>query len=222
MAYFDYNATTPLNHAARSALVDALDTHWSNPSSPYRQSARVHTVLESAREALSTQLNIPIDQLIFTGGATEANNSVIRYFSDQLPPGKTVAFSPFEHPSVSEAIAHMLPESLRLRVENTGEVNVTQLSEEIQGGGLAAVSVMAVNNETGVIQPWQQIAQLCREFGILFHCDASQWFGKRPDGDFGNCDFLVGCGHKFGGPKGIAFLALSQNGLGMCAQYAGG
>jgi cysteine desulfurase len=223
MAYFDYNATTPLNSLGRQALMNALDESWANPSSPYSASARVHNVLENARKQLGIRLKKPPSEIVFTGGATEANNAVIRFLAEQLPTDKTLATSPFEHPSVVEAARHFFQDRVQvLKATKDGLIDLAHLDEVLKGGTVGAVSLMAVNNETGVIQPWQLAAQSCDLAGVLFHCDASQWFGKCPNGEFGNCDFLTGCAHKFGGPKGVGFLALSGNSYGFNAQYGGG
>lgn len=223
MAYFDYNATTPLNEKARQALVQGMDKYWFNPSSPYRQSAQVHNVLESARATLALRLGKLAGEVIFTAGATEANNSVISYLSKRLEGGKQLAISPFEHPSVGEAAEHCFNHRIQyVRSTQEGTADLNHLMELIKNKNLGAVSVMAVNNETGIVQPWQQIAELCCRESVLFHCDASQWFGKCSNGNFENCDFVVGCGHKFGGPKGVGFLALSGKSADYCSQLGGG
>ncbi|MCB1120060.1 MAG: cysteine desulfurase [Verrucomicrobiae bacterium] len=222
MAYFDYNATTPLNSAGREALLEALENAWANPSSPYADSARVHNSLEAAREDLAALLDIEPDGLIFTSGATEANNAVVRYFARLLPAGKMIALSPFEHPSVDEPARFYLKDKIRfLNSDPAGLVDLDDLQKVLKEGKVGAVSVMAVNNESGVIQPWEEVAKLCRESGVFFHCDASQWFGKAEGGDFSRCDFLVGCGHKFGAPKGSGFLAASSRAQGIRLQLGG-
>ncbi|MCZ6674355.1 MAG: cysteine desulfurase family protein [Verrucomicrobia bacterium] len=223
MAYFDYNATTPLNSAARQALVDALDTFWANPSSPYRQSAQVHNALAAAREILAKRLGKSPEEVIFNGGVTEANNAVIRHLADHLQNTKLLVLSPFEHPSIAEPARQIFGERVQtLKASSDGTVDADHLDELLKQGVVGAVSVMAVNNETGVVQPWQAIGERCHNAGIPFHCDASQWFGKCAGGDFSYCDFLVGCGHKFGGPKGVGFLALSKNSLGFRSALGGG
>ena len=80
----------------------------------------------------------------------------------------------------------------------------------IETGTLAAVAVMAANNETGVIQPWQAIANLCAEAQIPYHCDAAQWVGKLPVEGLSACAYVTACGHKFGGPKGVGFMLLPE------------
>jgi cysteine desulfurase len=223
MAYFDYNATTPLNVTARDVLFQALDNQWPNPSSPYRQSARVHNTLATARESLALLLNKTSDEVVFTGGATEANNSVIQFLEKKLADDQRCLLSPFEHPSVVQSAQHHFGNRLQ-HIQSTpnGIIDLSHLDELLQSGNIGAVSVMAVNNESGVVQPFEEIGERCRSAGIYFHCDASQWFGKFPSKAIEHCDFLVGCAHKFGGPKGAGFLALSPKVHGFSAQLGGG
>ena len=223
MAYFDYNATTPLSSAGKQALLEGVESQWANPSSPYRASAQVHNALEEARESLARRLQKSPEDVVFTGGATEANNAVIQYFARQLPADSLLLVSPFEHPSVLEAADAMIGEQVhRLKALPDGSVDLDDLTGVLSTGKVAALSLMAVNNESGVVQPWQEVAELCRQSGVLFHCDASQWFGKCRDGDFLNCDFVIGCAHKFGGPKGAGFIGLSANSHGFQSQLGGG
>ncbi len=222
MAYFDYNATTPLNQAGRDALLNGLDSAWANPSSPYRISAQAYTHLEESREVLAGILGKSSEEIIFNGGATEANNAVLKFLAESLPFDRSLCITPFEHPSVDLAARHWFRDRLNfLSVSSDGIIDLDQFDQQLTSEKVGAVSVMAVNNETGVIQPWQTIQDRCHKAGILFHCDASQWFGKQTGGSFDHCDFLIGCGHKFGGPKGIGFLALSKNSLGFQSQLGG-
>lgn len=223
MAYFDYNATTPLSSAGKQALLDGLESYWANPSSPYRDSAQVHNALEEARQSLAERFQKPANELVFTGGATEANNASIQYLARQIPADSKLLISPFEHPSVSEMVDISLAGRVRrLKAHEDGRIDMQDLKDALGSATIGACSLMAVNNESGVIQPWEQAAQFCREAGVLFHCDASQWFGKCEGGDFSNCDFVVGCAHKFCGPKGVGFVALSSKSHGFKSLLGGG
>ena len=223
MAYFDYNATTPLSSAGKQALLEGVESHWANPSSPYHASAQVHNALEEARESLARRLQKSPEDIVFTGGATEANNAIIQYFAQRLPAETLLVVSPFEHPSVLEAADALMGERVhRLKALSDGRVDFDDLKGILHTGKVAALSLMAVNNESGVVQPWQKAAELCRQSGVLFHCDASQWFGKCQGDDFSGCDFVIGCAHKFGGPKGAGFVGLSANSHGFQSQLGGG
>jgi len=207
--YFDHNATTPLADAARDAWLDASQTQWLNPSSPYRAAAAVRVRFEAARESLADRFDVAPERVVFTSGATEANNAVLRAWAARLPEDARVAVNPTEHPSVVEAAKSLFGERVAwLPVDADGLVDFDHLEARVRSGAPAAVSVMAANNETGVIQPWQRIAALCAEAGVPYHCDASQWVGKMPLGGLAACGYLTACAHKFGGPKGVGFMLL--------------
>ena len=186
--YFDFNATTPLLPQARDAWLRASEKHWQNPSSLYRDAGIASQHLESARERLGDLLGVEAERIVFTSGATEANNMLFSAFV-----GQTTAISTIEHPSVREAARHW-----------------TKAHEFDANGDIPAcalVSAMAANNESGELLPWQEVAASCRAQDISFHTDATQWIGKL-EADFSVCDYISGSSHKFGGPKGAGFLVL--------------
>ena len=212
LRYFDHNATTPLCEAAKVAWLEASDAHWLNPSSPYRSAAAVSVRYEAAREALAARFGVSAQRIVWTSGATEANNAVIRHWSRRLSSHARVGINPTEHPSVIEAAKAYLGDRIDwLSLADGGIVDIDALSDRIESGQLAAVSVMAANNETGVIQPWQAIAQLCAQAQIPYHCDASQWVGKMPLEGLSACAYVTACAHKFGGTKGVGFMLLPEN-----------
>ncbi len=210
--YFDHNATTPMGAAARSAWLGAAERHWHNPSGLYREAGEARRVLEDWREALADRFGIDDpERIVFTSGATEANNSVIRHFSESIQ--GALAVSGIEHPSVAAAVETSFASGSvwRIPVESeTGRIDLEALAEAIHRGGIGGVSVMAANNETGALQPWREIADLCRERGIPYHSDAAQWIGKMPLEGLGDCGYLTGSAHKFGGGKGVGFLVLPE------------
>lgn len=201
--YFDHNATTPLCPVAMEAWRAAQEDLWLNPSSPYRAAARVHAHLESARERLAALFGMVPERVVFNSGATEGNNAVFAHWAEVLPTGALVGVSPTEHPSVLEAARHFLGERVvMLPLNESGVVDPAQ----IDFGSIAALSVMAANNETGTLHPWREISAAAALAGVPFHCDASQWVGKLPLDGLAECDFITGCAHKFGGPRGVGFL----------------
>lgn len=207
--YFDHNATTPLSDVAKVAWLDASQEQWLNPSSPYRAAAAVRVRYEAARESLAERFEVASGRVVFTSGATEANNAVLRHWARSLPDGGRVGINPTEHPSVIEAAKVFFEDRIHwLPLAKDGRVDMHALSELVSSRQLAAVSVMAANNETGVLQPWQAIAALCSEAQIPYHCDASQWVGKLPLAGLAACSYVTACAHKFGGPKGTGFLLL--------------
>lgn len=159
--------------------------------------------LDAARQALADLFEIPAERVIFNSGATEGNNAIFAYWARSLSADVRIGVSPTEHPSVLEAARYYFGDRIQwLPLESDGSV----AAEAIDYKNLAAVSVMAANNETGILNQWKKIAEYCHTAGIPYHCDASQWIGKLPLQSLGQCDYLTGCAHKFGGPKGVGFL----------------
>jgi len=218
LRFFDTNATTPLWPEARAAWNETVDELWMNPSSPYRAAARVRVRLEEAREAVAEVFGLPAERLVFNSGATEGNDAVFRYWARSLPGEARIGVGPTEHPSVTAAARHYFGERVRwLPLDANGAVDL----DAIDFRGLSAVSAMAANNETGVLNPWPGIAAACREAGVPYHCDASQWIGKLPPEGLRDCDFVTACAHKFGGPRGVGFWLLSERGGGFAGQAGG-
>jgi cysteine desulfurase len=227
MPYFDHNATTPLATVAREAWLRAQDEAWQNPSSPYRTAAQVKIRLDAAREKFAILLGDEAERYVFTSGATEAANLVFAWWAKTLPADARIAVNPTEHPCVLEPAKHFFGDRLRwLTVNTAGVVDVAALkschllSDKLDR--VSAVVVMAANNETGVLQPWTEIAAACREAGVAYLCDASQWLGKLPAGGIGGDGFVIGAAHKFGGPKGVGLLKLAPQSEGLRGQLGGG
>lgn len=198
--YFDHNATTPLHPAAREAWLCASEKHWHNPSSLYRDAGIASQQLESARERLGTLIGVEAERVVFTSGATESNNALLT----SLPQDAVVLISAIEHPSVRMAARN----AVDIPVNADGVVEPDAVKALIASKRPALVSVQAANNESGALQPWREIAAICREHGVPFHTDAAQWIGKLDAADLGECDYITGSAHKFGGPKGSGFLVL--------------
>jgi cysteine desulfurase len=213
MTYFDHNATAPLHPAARQAWLAAAENFIGNPSSPHRLGSRADAALEDARSRLAAMIGCHAHDIIWTSGATEANNQVLHYFAITLPPEASICISAIEHPSIVESATHYFGSRVRLiPVSRDGAVDLHWLAEVLPKRRPGLVAVMAANNVTGVIQPWEQVAQLCRRWEVPYFCDAVQWFGKEPSQDLGRCDFVSGCAHKVGGPRGIGFLKCPSQG----------
>lgn len=208
--YFDHNATTPLHPAARAAWLEAADGFWQNPSSLYREAAAAKQRLEAARERLGELLGCEPERIVFTSGATEANNAVLRTLSARLPTDRPVLTSCMEHPSVQVPLRAVFGNQ---RVREVPSLPDTRLDmeafhRELKETRPALASFMAANNECGTLFPWEAMALACRDAGALFHCDATQWIGKLPGENLGTCDYVTGSAHKFGGPKGTGFLVM--------------
>jgi cysteine desulfurase len=191
--YFDHNATHPLSETARRAWLDAVEQFPGNPSSPHRLGQRAEAALQQARERLAKILGCGADKIVFTSGATESANTVLAKFEDVLA-------SAIEHPCVLESLRGRLA-----RLLPSAATGVIELSC-FDGPKPQLVAVMAANNETGVLQPWREVLAVCRALGVPVFCDAAQWIGRLSAAGLGECDFVSGCAHKFGGPQGVGFL----------------
>lgn len=207
MIYFDYNATAPVMREAREAWLNVTEHIGGNPSSMHQYGAKAAIALADARERLASHLGChPLD-LIWTSGATEANNMVMHHFAKKLGPVGEVWVSAIEHPCVFDSAQHYFGQRARLiPVTRDGVVDLDWIAAELADRQPGLVAVMAANNETGVVQPWREIAAICRQYRVPFFTDAVQFIGKVPAKGLGECDFVTGAGHKFGGPRGVGFL----------------
>lgn len=150
----------------------------------------------------------PFD-VVWTSGATEANNAVFHHAACELKGEAWI--SAIEHPSAISAAHQWFPGKVRtIPVTRSGIIDLNWLQDHLPRSRPAIVSVMAANNETGVLQPWEEARQLCQRHGILMATDAAQWVGKEPTAGLGECSFVTGCAHKFGGPPGVGFLKVTR------------
>ncbi len=131
----------------------------------------------------------------------------MHHFAETLGVEAEVWVSAIEHPCVLEAAKLQFDGRLKtLSVTESGVLDLEALRERLVKQRPGLIAMMAANNETGVLQPWREARELCAEYGIPFFCDAAQWIGKLPSAGLGECDFVSGCAHKFGGPMGVGFL----------------
>ena len=211
--YFDHNATTPLLPVARQAWLDATEQFIGNPSSPHRIGTRAERALDAARERLAAFLGCSPLEIVWTSGATESNNTVLYHLAQALGNQPEIWISATEHPCVLSGARYYFPDRHRfIPTERSGVVDLEWLKTQLRASRPGAVAVMAANNETGVLQPWRDALALCREHEVPLLCDAAQWIGKEPTQGLGECDYLTGCAHKFGGPRGVGFLKAPRRG----------
>jgi len=207
MIYFDHNATSPVMREAREAWLAATENISGNPSSPHQVGSRANLALREAREQLAHFLGCHPGDIIWTSGATEANNTVMHHFAKILDAKSEVWISAIEHPCVHESSKYYFGKRAKLiPVTHDGVIDLDWLTAELADARPGLVGVMAANNETGVIQPWRELRSICQSYDVPFFTDAVQWLGKMPAKDLGHCDFVTGAAHKFGGPRGIGFL----------------
>ena len=209
--YLDYNATTPLAPEAFDAMQPYLGRFFGNPSSIHHAGREARAAIDDSRDRLARLLHAKPNEIIFTGGGTEADNlAVIGLARAAADRGRHVITSAAEHHAVLHAVDFLeRREGLRitrLPVDAQGRTDLDQLSDAIDAE-TALVSIMSANNETGVVQPVREAAHLCRERGVLFHSDMIQSFGKEPI-DAREVDALSLAAHKFQGPKGAGLLVV--------------
>ena len=226
--YWDYNATTPLDHQVRQAMEPYLENVWGNPSSVHAVGRRARAALDEFRYRLAGAWKCRPSEVIFTSGGTESNNLAVlgtaRLRGSQGY--RHLVVSPVEHHAVLHALKHLeAHEGFTLTlvpVNHHGRVSAEAVAEALRPD-TALVSIMAANNETGTLQPVAEIGRLCRERGVIFHTDAVQAFGKLPFEriDQFEADLVSVCAHKFHGPKGAGALFIRSPLLPHPTQHGG-
>lgn len=209
MIYLDYNATTPVLPEVLEAMMPYFTSEWGNPSSTYKFGSKLKSVIETARGQVAELVGAQPREIIFTSCGTESNNAAI-HAALQVNPGKRhVVTSAVEHSSVLNYCLALEKEGYRvtyLPVDRDGLLKLADIENAITDE-TAVVSLMWANNETGVLFPVREIAEICRSHGVLYHCDAVQAAGKvEIDVSKVPMDYLSLTGHKFHAPKGIGAL----------------
>jgi cysteine desulfurase len=223
--YLDHNATTPVRAEVVEAMTRVLRDGYGNPSSTHSEGSAARRELDQAREQVASLLGVGGRELLFTGSATEANNTaLLGLLALRGDAEGHVVSTAIEHPSVEASLEHLEAAGVRVTrvgVGGDGRVDAAEVLDAIRPE-TALVSVIWANNETGVIQPVEAIAEGARERGIPFHSDATQAVGKwRVDLDRVGCDLLSLSAHKFGGPKGSGCL-VAREGVRFAPRLLGG
>ncbi len=214
MHYLDANATQPLRPEARRAMLAALEV-TGNPSSVHRAGRAVRRTIEDARESLAARFGCHPGSLVFTSGGTEADALAVH----ALSAGRRIVISPIEHDAVRAAASG----AVVLPVDSSGVVDPDALSTVLSDGAPSLVCLMLANNETGVIQPADRVAAICRAHGALLHVDAVQAAGRMTVNlqALGAHSMAISS-HKLGGPAGIGALLLSDDAPFAAPLIAGG
>jgi cysteine desulfurase len=234
MIYLDNAATTRPADEVMAAMVEALRDAWANPSSVHRAGQAVRRRVELARAEVAGLIGCLDRELMFVSGGTEAANLAIRGALAARPGRTVLVTSRLEHSAVRELAQRVGggvggavgqgTDVMWLANDGRGVVDVDELRRVLQAraGEIGLVSVMWVNNETGVVQPVEAIGELCREFDVWFHSDATQHVGKMPtDVSRFPIDLMGFAPHKFHGPKGVGALYV-RRGVRLEPQMIGG
>jgi cysteine desulfurase len=207
--YLDYNASTPVAPQVLEEMLPYLKEKYGNPSSSHVFGTALRAGVEQARERLALLLGCEAAEIIFTSGATESNNMVIKGIAKAAGKGKHFITSRIEHPAVLEPCRHLERFGYSvtyLPVDRYGLVAPADLEKAITPE-TALVTIMHSNNEVGTIQDIRELARVAASRGALFHTDAAQSVGKvRVQVEELGVDFLTVAGHKFYAPKGIGAL----------------
>lgn len=211
LVYLDHNATSPPRPEVLAAALPLITESWGNPGSSHRAGQRPAAVVEEAREAVALAAGARPKDVIFTSGATEANHLALRGI------GGRVICSAADHPAVLEPVRAL--GGAVCPVDRAGRVRLDALEALLAEAPTALVSVIAANNETGVLQPVEALLTLTRRYGARLHLDAAQWVGRLPLPT--SWDLLTLTAHKAGGLKGAGALVIRPE-VTLQAQQLGG
>lgn len=213
--YFDSQATTPIDPRVINAMIPFMTTEFGNPHSRTHSFGwNAEKAMNKSRKIIANIIGADSKDIIFTSGATEANNlalkGVAEYYNNKLH----IITQQTEHKAVLETCRYLEDKGVEvtyLPVNKNGKICLKELQKAIKPN-TKLVSIMAVNNEIGVKQPIEEIGKICQEHGIIFHTDAAQGFGKIPiDVKKANIGMMSISGHKIYGPKGIGALYVRRN-----------
>lgn len=207
MIYLDNAATTAVCKEAKEAMVPLLEDEYGNPSANYPFGDRAGSIVERARIRMAAMINANPENIIFTSGGTESDNSAVLKIKDIE--NSHIITTKIEHHAILNTCEYARKKGAEvtyLNVNPDGEINIDELEKSIKEN-TRLISVMFANNEIGTIEPIANIGRLARAYGITFHTDAVQAFGHVPINVARmNIDMMSVSAHKFNGPKGVGFL----------------
>lgn len=213
--YFDNAATTAIDPEVFEEMTRVMRDYYGNPSSIHAHGREVRTLIEKARKTVAHLLNVSPSEIFFTSGGTEADNMAIRMGLESYGINHAIS-SPLEH----HAVLHTLEDLERskglkyslLDVDSKGNINLEQLEELLQNSPRTLVSLMHANNEIGTLLDIERVAEICKKYDALFHCDTVQTMGHyKHDLAKLPIDFVTCAAHKLHGPKGVGFIYINHN-----------
>lgn len=220
MIYLDNASTTPIDPEVLDTMIDYMKKEYGNPSSKYYEPAlNAQKALKEARKKVAHLLGCSPEYIVFTSGATESNNFIIKGVAEKYKnKGKHIITSKIEHKSVIETCKHLERQGYEVTYvgnDAQGHINIDEIASAITDQTIL-VSIMWANNEIGTINDIDSISKLCKEKQVLFHTDATQVLGKiEIKLDSLSVDFLSMSGHKIYGPKGVGVAYVGPDYLGL-------
>jgi cysteine desulfurase len=213
--YLDNAATTPIDPQVIAAMTDALTHLYGNPSSIHADGRNARAAIEEARKTVAKLINASIGEVFFTSGGTESNNMVLKNAVRDLGVRRIVS-SKLEHHAVLHTIDSLVKSGFctveYVDFDEKGTINLENLAAILRGPSeKTLVTLMHSNNEIGTMINLDEVADLCKKHGALFHSDTVQTLGFYPiDVQKTKVDFLNGSAHKFHGPKGVGFVYINS------------
>ena len=213
--YLDNAATTPIRQEVIDEMVAVMQSEYGNPSSTHSIGRSAKAVIETSRKTIAKYLHCNAQEIVFTSSATEATNWILRSAVKDFGVTRIITSKVEHHATLYTILALQQEFGVQVAYVNVdcdGVLEYNKLTELLSENGKTVVSLMHVNNETGVVNDIHRIGVLCHQHKALFHCDTVQSIGKTElDLQVLPIDFLVASAHKFHGPKGVGFAFVRKS-----------